>query len=58
MKHVLLISAAVLVSASSPQARPIGGNDCDERCRIDMQQLSPDNDDEDEVLRPGPREDE
>ena len=55
MKRVLLMSVAMLVFAGSPQARPIGWNDCDEPCRIDVQQLSPGHDDDDEVWRLGPR---
>ena len=56
MRQVLLISAAVVMFAGSAQARLFGGGDCT-GCLLHIQLLNPD-DDDDEVLRPGPRGDE
>ena len=57
MKQVLLTSIAMLVFAGSAQARSFGRADGVEPCLFSAQLLRPDEDDDDdgEVLRPGPR---
>ena len=55
MKRVFLTSVAILTVASSPHARPHGWGGCDERCWIDAQRVSPGDENDDEIVRPGPR---
>ena len=55
MKKVLLTSIAMLVFASSAQARWFGQADGVEPCLFSAQLLRPDEDDDNEVWRPVPR---
>ena len=55
MKKVLLTSIAMLVFAGSAQARSFDRDESAEPCLFSAQLLRPDEDDDDEVWRPGPR---